>query len=116
VANCHAPYSRGGAQISSNNSFSEMWANHTSMASVDEQMRLVLRLNSLLGSPTSAPPEELKTAKAVALKGFRFTEDTNAGLYRGRLANIYWCAPLTPATAAACLLGVSHNDAARACP
>ena len=69
-----------------------MWANYTSSENVDERMEAALRLSSLLGSNSQAPQEEMIQAKNVALKGFQFNDSTAAGGYRGRLANVYWCA------------------------
>lgn len=72
-----------------------MWANYSSIEDVDATMETSLRLSSLLGTASNAPPEEVRAAKDVALKGFHFNESTAAGVYRGRLANFYWYARLS---------------------
>lgn len=109
VGSCHAAYTNSTAHITTRSTFDQMWANYSSIQEVDATMETSLRLSSLLGTASTSPPEEMKAAKDVALKGFFFNESTAAGVYRGRLANFYWCACLLPSLCA-CRVPLFHKN------
>lgn len=90
VNTCFAPYGAVDARIKPGDDFQRMWYAHPNATAVERIIDVTLEEAGDI--PANAAQVR---ARDITMKGFNFTEVTKAGLYRGRLSNLYQCAPLS---------------------
>jgi hypothetical protein len=120
---CHAPYKRTKARVKRDSSFTEKWpcfANETDLRNTltafydnmtaappctermgprGEELRRTARARAEavqkagVGGGRSLSTEDRKAIEGV-MNAFNFTEDTEAGPYKGRLEAVYWYVPI----------------------
>lgn len=99
VNTCFAGYSAPRARIMPGDSFERAWYAYPNITAVE------LAINTTLIEADEMPANaEQVNARKVTLDGFKFNSSTRAGIYRGRLSNIYQCEPPLSHTASCGML------------
>lgn len=84
VNTCFAGYGESKARIRPGDEFNIMWHGYDNITAVE----LVINSTLIEADEMPASVAQVNARKAI-LDGFKYKEKTKAGIYRGRLNNIY---------------------------
>lgn len=81
---CFAGYNTRGAKVQDGDDFGRMWYAY------DNSTQVEAVINKTLSDADEFPPTaEQVHARKIIMDGFQFDNHTKAGIYRGRLSNLY---------------------------
>lgn len=104
---CFASYDDPRSRIHVNDSFNRMWYDFDNISEVESNIT-----QTLIDAGDVPPTAAQVKARKDTLNGFKYNATTAAGIYRGRLSNLYQCVPSPPPLQAEPVAsGSSFNEA-----